>query len=282
MAPNPYGLYTHRLWPIKPMIKQSNMKIKFEIFFIIFSLTSISTFCQNIEIKIYNPLVRQYQGIFVYIDFPFFNNYIESQLKDSFDFSHGGLGPFSKLIYPKDTGEFSVGPIDFVLNSIKYHSNIIKLKVLPELGPKEGTFINSYYSKEKTYILIEQIYKNKIQKIKNSSGTSNVITNNGSTITSTNTVTGSSSFSYKGNSKDDTNIKFNLVSLNLKGDNIEVKSTGSDEILKVGKSRTINDSLSYSIKCYEITNNSGKTIKLSREYFQNLKSDYVLPEIKIK
>jgi hypothetical protein len=157
--------------------------------------------------------------------------------------------PYSRSMSPLDTGEFQIGPFEFVLNNIKYKSDSIKIRVIPPLPEKEGIYISSAKLNDKTIVIIEQVYKFKTQFGMNySSGSSNLV---------------------------DIYIKdFNNMISQIK--------ESSDSPLKMGKSYINNNNLHYSIKSYEITNYTSRPIRLTRDNFLNLPADYILPDIEIK
>jgi hypothetical protein len=232
------------------------MKSKFFISVFIFNLMAISLFSQEIKINIETPLVRQYNNIWVAIDFIFFKNYLANQLNKSFEKPDNGS--MNMQFFPKDTGEIQIGPLEFVFDSIKYHSNIAKIKVLPPLEPKIGIYINSYYFDRKNFVLIEQIYEKK--DLNNES----------------------SSTLYYSNTSD--SYKDSLAYLDFSCNN-KIKITHSQTIhrnLWIKSSTNKNGSLYYSTKFFEIVNNSGRKIILTRNFYKNLPAEYILHRVEMR
>ncbi len=224
------------------------MKFTFSLIILLLTLNISFLSGQNIRIITDCQSPRLNKEFKIRMEAPFIDQTLKKQLEPNFNFPRrlNSTYSYSTTIIPDKIGKYQIGPFEFKLNDKTYKSDSITINVLPELKAKESIYMSVSYQKGKTIVTIEQVYKPNKERTNNS-------------------------FFFTQNLVEITSHSFSKMYCHM----------ANSEETQLPES-TVDNPYNYSIKTYRLTNNTKKTITLTRKNFKNLPDDFSLPTINVK
>ena len=240
-----------------------------KITLLLFIICSIKTFGQEkLKIEIDNPEPRTGQSVTFSINVDFLANYLKNEFGKSIELTRSKSifgsqsDDFERVIVFNEAKKYKIGPFNFEFNGKKYTTNIIEVNVLPKLPMKEGLWLRLAEFEGDKYLILEQLIKNKSNKIENENG----------------------GYSHTiGGVKPE---EIELADLNetpIKGINLSFYSSSSNTITPDGAG-LFDVGYTYSIKKYkvEIDESFDGNYKISEKDIKNLPSIFNIKKIKLR
>ena len=211
---------------------------------IIFFVSIMSVNAQNISLKTIYPEPRVGQTIRITLDLNFIEEYVKETLPPKLEVT--GYSPFSNYsrdILVNDTGYFQIGPYEFNFNNRKYKSDSLIIHVIEPLEKKEGVWIRLFQHDSIQFLIVEQY----LSKPKNASNF----------------------------------IFTELIEQPIDGLEFNFK-TSNTNFVSVDDNNPISALLGYSLQIYNVTNETGKEIKMTKKFFKDLPITAEIPRLIIR
>jgi hypothetical protein len=213
---------------------------------------------QKISLKTIYPEPRVGQSFSITLELDFIKDYFEKTLPNEMKFkSYSAFSNFSHDINVNETGNFTIGPLEFEFNGNKYWTDTLIINVIEKLEAKEGIWIRLMNVGNTQFVVIEQHIDNnwEIDEVSQNSFSMSISPENAEFA--------------------------ELIENPIEGLEFYNRQSSTSSISKDGEN-TFGVSLAYSRKIYRITNETGKEIKLTDKFFKNLPLKAKIPRLKIK